>query len=314
MKALKYMALIFACTLAPKAAAQNECAIDISVADITKGDVVPQAINKKLEAKLSQAISKAGLSSTPYDSRFFIAGRFDDVFNDVSGGPSQKVYIKTTLTLYIGDADEEKVFATESFDLTGVGASDQQAYTRALQKIDASNSKLVAFISDGKKKIVDYYDANYRTYINNAKKAMRGRDYDEALFYLASIPSCCKGYNEANTLAMQIYTDNMNYQGNRLLAKAKGEWAADPTATGAAKAYEYLVQIDPEAKCYSEAMALGEKMSKATNRQWEFEHVTKYKDEHELKKQRIEAVKETAVAYAQSRPKVQNRYVFLSAR
>lgn len=312
MKIIKSLIGIVALCASAGAYAQGECTIDVSIADITKGDVVPAAINSKLEGKLTQALGKAGMISAPYDSRFFVAGRFDDAFNDISGGPSQKVYVKTTLTLYIGDADEQKVFASESFELSGVGGSDQQAYTRALNKLSAGNKQLVDFLRNGQQKIIDYFDANYQSYINNAKKAMAARNYDEALYYATAIPSCCKGYAQANELAMQIYKQNMNYTAQQLLAKARGAWAADPTAEGAAEAHMYLSQIDPEASCAAEAQALSKQISQTTQKQWEFENVTKYNNAVELEKHRITAAKEVAVAWAKSRPKQVNRYVFIT--
>lgn len=312
MKIKKSLIAIAALCASMTGLAQGECTIDVSIADITKGDVVPAAINSKLEGKLTQALGKAGMISAPYDSRFFVAGRFDDAFNDVSGGPSQKVYVKTTLTLYIGDADEQKVFASESFELSGVGGSDQQAYTRALNKLSAGNKQLVDFLRTGQQKIIDYFDANYQSYINNAKKAMAARNFDEALYYATAIPSCCKGYAQANQLAMQIYKQNMNYTAQQLLAKARGAWAADPTAEGAAEAHMYLSQIDPEASCAGEAQALSKQISQTTQKQWEFENVTKYNDSVTLERHRISAAKEAAVAWAKSQPKQVNRYVFIT--
>ncbi|MDE6513592.1 MAG: hypothetical protein K2L05_05345 [Muribaculaceae bacterium] len=314
MKILNVFAAMLLGAVPMAGAAQDACTIDIAVANVSKGDVVPEAVNSKLEAKLAQAISKAGFSSAPYDARFFIAGRFDDAFNDISGGTSQKVFVKTNLTLYIGDAEEQKIFATESFELSGVGSSDQQAYTRALGKLSATNQQLLKFITEGRQKIIDYYDANYQTYIDKARQAMSARKFDEALYYLAPIPDCCKGYAEARDLSMQVWNDRMNLEAQQLLSQAKGEWAADPTATGAAKAYAHLSKIDPAADCYAEATALGESMSKTTQKQWEFENVTKYKDAQAMEKRRIDAVKEIAVTYAKNQPKVINRYTFIPYR
>ncbi len=311
MNIRKSLIIIAALCVSVTARAQGECAIDVSIADITKGDVVPAGLNSKLEGKLMQALGKAGMSSAPYDSRFFVAGRFDDAYNDVTGGPSQKTYVKTTLTLFIGDADEQKIFDSESFELSGVGSSDLQAYTRALNKISGTNPKLVEFLQQGKQKIIDYYDANYQSYINNARKAMAARNFDEALYYVTAIPSCCKGYAQANELAMQIYRKLIDHTGQQLLAKARGAWAADPTAAGAAEAYEYLSQIDPEASCIGQAEALGREMSSTTKKQWEFENVTKYKDAVALEHHRTDAAKEAAVAWAKSRPQTVNRYVFI---
>lgn len=305
-----------------QAAAPARCDLDISVANITKGEVVPEAVGARLEAKLSQAMSKAGLTSAPYDSRFFVAGRFDDARNDITGGPSPKVIIITTLTIYIGDADEQKIFASESFELRGVGGNDTQAYTAALNKLSGSNRQLVDFLEKGKQKIVDYYDANYGQYIQKARQQMAARNFDEALYYATAIPSCCKGYAEASALALQIYSQSMNHHSSQLLAEAKKEWGADPTATGADKALALLAQIDPGASCAAEAKRLGETISQTVQKQWVFENVTKYKDalamenrrlanETALEHARIQAAKEASIAWAKSRPKVVNRYNFI---
>lgn len=288
-----------------------ECDIDISVANITQGDVVPEAINTKLEAKISRAMGKAGMVVAPYDSRFFIAGRFDDAYNDITGGPSQKVYVRTTLTLYIGDAMDQKVFASESFELTGVGGSDQMAYSNALNKVSPSNRELLDFLEKGKQRIIDYYDANYASIINKAKQALANRNFEEALFYATGIPSCSKGFNEASSLALSIQKQNMNHHASSYLAQAKAAWAADPTASGAAKAHEYLAMIDRESASYAEAQKLSAEISKTTQKQWEFENVTKYNNQVALEKQRIAAAKEAAVAWAKSRPKTVNRYYFI---
>lgn len=310
-----FKSILAALILIPSMAfAQGECSIDVSVADITKGEVVPESVNQRLQAKLSQAISKAGLVSAPYESRFFVAGRFDDAYNDITGGPSQKVYVKTTLTIYIGDAEEQKIFASESFELSGVGGSDAQAYARALNKLNASNSQLVNFLEAGRDKIINYFDANYRSYINKAQQAMAARNYDEALYYVTAIPSCCKGYAEASRMALDIYSKSMNYSSQQLLAQARAAWAADPTATGAAEAHSFLTQIDPQASCYAEAQALSKQISQTTKKQWEFENITKYQNDVELEKRRINAAKEVAVAWAKSRPKTVNRYVFIRPR
>ncbi len=318
----------------PFFASAQECDIEIAIANITKGEVVPAAVNSRLEAKLTRALAKAGVIAAPYDSQFFIAGRFDDAFNDIIAGVSQKVVVKTTLTLYIGDADNQKVFASESFDLKGVGATDQQAYTNALNMISPTNSKLVDFIIKGKQKIIDYFDNNYATYINNARKAMASRDYGQALFYATSIPSCSRGYNEAVALALQINSDNLDYNGNQLLAKAQAAWAADPTESGAREAHKYLTQIDPNCSASSAAKSLSAEISKTTQKQWEFENVTKYKDqlalEHKrldaetslahhrissaasVERTRLRAARDVAVAWAKSRPRVVNRYTFVT--
>lgn len=310
----------------PSYAQGEKCDIDISVANITKGEVVPQAVSSRLESYLTRALSRAGLTSAPYDSRFFVAGRFDDGYKDVLPGYATKVVVNTTLTLYVGDAEEHKIFSSESFDMKGVGLSEQEAYSNALKKLNGSNAKLVSFLENAKQKIVDYYDNNYMSYINNAKKAAEARNFEEALYYATAIPTCCKGYNEAQDLSIQIYNQHRNYDGQNLLAQARAAWAADPTAAGAEKAHKFLSQIDPSSSVAAEAKALSNDMSKVTMKQWEFENVTKYKDQLAMEKKRManeaalesqriaanasvaraqaRAARDVAVAYAKSRPRV----------
>lgn len=314
MKATRLAAAALAVVCAAGAYAQQDCDIDLAIANITKGNVVPENVEHKLEAKLTNALAKSGIVAAPYDAQFFIAGRFDDAFNDITGGPSQKVIVKTTLTLYIGDAQHQKVFASQSFDLKGVGGSDEQAYTRALGALNPSNPKLVEFIRQGRDKIIDYFNANYGQYLDNARRAMKNRDYDQALFYATSIPSCCVGYDQAQKLAMQIYTDNTNYMADQLLAQAQAAWAEDPTEAGARRANQYLTQIDPASKAAAGARALTQTMSKTTKQQWEFENVQKHKDAVSLERERMRAAKEVAVAWAKSRPRTVNRYVFIRSR
>lgn len=292
----------------------QDCDIEIAIANITKGEVVPAAVNSRLEGKLVGALSRAGIVAAPYDAQFFIAGRFDDAFNDITSGPSQKVAVKTTLTLFIGDADNQKIFASETFELKGVGSSDTQAYTNAMSRLNASNTQLVEFLRKGKDKIVEYFDNNYTKYLNDAQKAVAQRDFGQALYYANQIPACSRGYAEANALAMNIYSQSMNHDAQKLLQQAKAAWAADPTETGAAEAHRYLSQIDPQASCRAEADALSSQISKTTQKQWEFENVTKYNNAVALEKQRINAAKEVAVAWAKNRPKTVNRYVFIHSR
>ena len=116
MKTRLITAAIALCALAMGMQAQ-ECSVDMQVIGGSKGEFVPPEVARRLEAKLSNAMSRAGMTSADYDTPFFVAGRFDDAYNDVTSGPSSKTILKTTLTLMIGDANTQKIFDTETFEL-----------------------------------------------------------------------------------------------------------------------------------------------------------------------------------------------------
>ena len=74
-------------------------------------------------------------------------------------------------------------------------------------------------------------------------------------------------------------------------------------------ASNYLMQINPETSCYTEAQVLikdiESKITEAEKREWEFKQ-KQYKNNVELEKQRINAVKDIAVAYYKSKPTTVN--------
>lgn len=296
---------------ASMAASAADCEIGMGIAPIMEGDQVPASISRKLEAKLKMALTHVGVAAGDYDCQFFLTGRFDQAFSQEAGGVGGRVLVKTDLQLAICDGENRKVFATATFPLKGVGATDEQALTRALGSLNAKNPEFINFVETGKAKIIDYFDKNYPTYIAKAQKALNARNYDEALYWSTAVPECCAGFAQASTLADDIYTDKINYEGAMLLAQAEGEWAANPTDAGASAAYRYLSQIDPSATCYSQAKALGQEMAKVVKQNYDFETKEKYRNAVDLEKLRIEAARKAAVAWAQNQPKtvVHNNWI-----
>ncbi len=281
-----------------------QCEIGIGLAPfITEGDDVPAGVEKKLQAKLKMVLAHSGVAAGDYDCQFFITGRFDEEFSQEAGGVGGRVLVKSNLQLAICDGDNKKVFATATFPLKGVGATNEQALTRALTSLNPKNPEFINFVENAKAKIVDYFNSNYQTYLAKANKALGQRNYDEALYWSTAIPECCNGYDEANALANTIFTDKINYDGAQALAKAEGEWAANPTAAGAQAAYRYIAQIDPSSSAYPAAKALGAKMSAAVKADYDFETKEKYRSQVKLEEQRIKAARDAAVAWAKNQPK-----------
>lgn len=309
MKKILISAALTLCTLA--AMAEGKCEIALGMQPITEGDNIPAAISRQMEAKLRQALTFTGVSAADYDAQFFITGRFDHAYSQQAAGPSGKVLVKTNLQLAICDGSNRKTFATATFPLKGVGNSDEHALTKCLSSLNAGNQEFRNFVDKAKDKIVEYFNANYPTYINKANLALKNRDYGECLYWATMIPECCDGYAEAAQLINVAYTDKVNYDAQMLLAQAEGAWAADPTADGAREAYSYLAQIDPAASCYPQAKALGKKIGSVVKQNYDFETKEKYRNAVALEKQRIDAVRDIAVAWAQNQPKtvVKNNWI-----
>ncbi len=297
----------------------TDCELHVAVAAISQGDKVDKQVENQLQMRLTRAAAAAGLAGDAKSSRFFIAGRFDKGFMDVTSGPSQKFLLKTTLTLYIGDADDQKIFSTASFELKGVGASEQRAYLNAMSQLNAQNLTFKRFVEKGKEEIIQYYNKYSAVILTKARTAMKQRDYDEAIYQASQIPECCNGFDEAADLMVEAYGHRMDYEGAQLLSRAQGEWAADPTESGAREAFSFLSQIDPGCSSYPAAKVLGDEIAKTVKEQWVFENVQKYEDalamekkkmqnEHIVRTRMIEAARAVGVARAENQPKVVYHY------
>lgn len=309
MKGLKKLLILVTVGILPMVLMGQNCDMRISIASIEQGENVPYAINAKIENYLMRAVSKYGVTADPYYGQFFVTGRFDHALDDIVPGPPSRHVLKTTLTLYVGDAINRQVYATTSFELKGVGNSEERAYISALSALGSRDGQLAQFMENAKSKIIDYYNQNYTSYLSKARNALQMRRYDEALYYTTSIPECCVGYAEASRMTLQIFQSNVDYDGDMLLAKARAAWSASPDENGAREAWSYLSQIDPSASCYGAAMNLGEQIRKTVKEDRDFEYKEKYRNEVALEKQRIAAARDIGVAWAKNQPRVITNYV-----
>ena len=295
-------------------ASAQDCSLRIGIAPIEQGEKVPERINTQIEPILTRAISKFGIVADPFYSQFFVAGRFDHTLDDIVSGPPTRYAIKTTFTIYIGDAVNQQVYATTSLELQGIGNSEERAYISALNTLTSKNGELSNFIEGAKSKIIEFYNKNYKSYLAKARTAMKLRDYEQALLYTSSIPECSAGYGEASELTSQIFQSNVDYDAEMLLAQARAVWAANPTIEGASEACSYLAMIDPSAKCYPAAKALGEQIGRTVKDDIDFWTKGVYKDNVNIEKMRISAARDIGVAWAKNQPKIVTNFVLRNRR
>lgn len=278
----------------------QDCDLQIQV-------VTPQAnvcgddpkVAEMLATRLVSALNGAGMSASGSFGQFYLSGRFDDIHKELVPGPPAGVMVHSTLTLMVADMFDGKVFASQSFDLRGVGTSAQRAYINALSPLNGRNNRLKDFVKSVNRQVIDYFDANYRTLLAKAKTAASRQQYDEALYYSSIIPPCCKGYGEAERLMLGYYKDYIDLQGTRLFEAARHAFAVNPDSTGAVEAYALLEQIDPASKVWTSAIAFADEVKRQTQKEYDFEVHQKYDDAHEMNLRKIDAARQVGVAFGQ---------------
>lgn len=278
-------------------AAADDCEIHLMTCPVEQLSEIPAEINEQLMTRFSSALASADVAAGPDFSQFFLTGKFSDIYKSVVPGPPKQNALHTTLTVYVGDIINQTVYATCTFDLRGVGTSEQRAYINALSQLNGSNKKLAEFIDGARAKIIKYYDNNYRNILSKAKLAASMRNYEEAMMYATSIPECSVGYPEAMNDILEYYMAYIDYEGQQLLTAARTAWAESPDKEGAVRAHGYLLQIDPAAACYPDAVSLMNDIKKVVKENWDFENKEKYHDAVDMRNRMIEAARAVGVAY-----------------
>jgi hypothetical protein len=286
---------------------------------------LPAEAKAQLEIKLKQIASNYGMAGSVANPRFIITANISITTKDIIPGPPQQIAQNMDITLFIGDAIENKIFSNIVISSSGVGTNENKAFIDAIKQINTKNKKIETFLEEAKTKIIAYY-SNQCDFINQKAVALKQQEkYSEAMYTLAQIPEVCQGcyFKALNEMAV-IYDLKINNEANSLLKNANSVWSANPNEQGAQDAISYIMKINPQAKCYSDASKLLNTINtkivaderERLRKQEEYEKrqqkidAENAKTEAELEKQRINAYREVAVEYARNQPQVVYRNVY----
>jgi hypothetical protein len=286
---------------------------------------LPAEAQAQLEIKLKQIASNYSMAGSVANPRFVITANISITTKDIISGPPQQIAQNMDITLFIGDAIENKIYSNIVISSSGVGTNENKAFIDAIKQINTKNKKIETFLEEAKTKIISYYSTQC-DFINQKAVALKQQEkYSEAIYTLAQIPEVCQEcyFMALNEMGV-VYDLKINSDGKIMLDKAITTWAANPNQEGANEAEEYIKQINPKAKCIPNAS----KLLKSINskliadekerllKQEEYEKrqqkidAENAKTEAELEKQRINAYREVAVEYARNQPNVVYRNVY----
>ena len=286
---------------------------------------IPQSSKNLLDTKLKQIVSNYGMAGENINSRFIITANIKIGTKEMDPGPPQLVSQNITLTLFIGDAVENKIFSNISFELMGVGGTLEKSFIVAFKNIKTKSAKLETFISTAKNKIIDYYNTSCALKLKETDALVNENKYNEALYKLSMIPNVCEDcYVKALAKSNSVYVKKINYDGEKALENAKSIWASNPNSEGAQQVKRLLLRINKKATCYSEVPALEDKIEKKLTEDEKVriikeeadakrEHemaLENAKNDTELEELRINAYREIAVEYARNQPQVRYYRVY----
>ena len=257
---------------------------------------IPTEAKNLLITKLNQITSNTGMGGSQANPRFIITANVNVGTKDIIAGPPQMVAQNLDVTLFIGDAVTNTIFSNTTLSLKGVGINVNKAFIDAFKTINPKNKEVLAFLEEGKTKIINYYSTNCDFMIKDAQTLVKQEKYDEAIFQLSLVPDVCKDcYFKCLDTLTKIYQQKIDADCKVKFNEAKVTWTAAQTPNGAEKAGDILSTINPMANCQIDVTAfikaIDAKLKADEKARWEFK-MKQYADKIAMEKEQVRIAEE----------------------
>jgi len=262
---------------------------------------IPRIAKKMLYNKLTQTITKNGISDNINNSRFIITPKVFVLSKDITATAPPMHAINLEVTLYLGDGIAGNLFSSETFTLKGVGTNENKAFISAFKRLNPNNKILKAFLLSGKEKIIDYYNNNCNLIINKVDKLEMQNRMIDALVLLSSIPEASTCFESVKPRIRDLYIKAINEDCKNKLNIANSIWVANQNINAANKAGAILSTVNPNSACFTDVTVLYNKIAsrvkEVSDRPWEYS--LKMID---VKLTEIEAARQVGIAYGNNQP------------
>jgi hypothetical protein len=257
---------------------------------------IPTEAKNLLLTKLNQITSNNGMGGSQANPRFIITANVNVGTKDIIAGPPQMIAQNLDVTLFIGDAVTNTIFSNTTLNLKGVGTNENKAFIDALKTINPKNKEVLAFLEEGKTKIINYYGTNCDFIIKDAQTLVKQEKYDEAIYQLSLVPDVCKDcYFKCLDTLTHIYQQKIDADCKVKFNEAKVTWTADQTPNGAEKAGDILSTINPMANCQTDVTAfikaIDAKLKADEKARWQFK-MKQYADKIAMQKEQVRIAEE----------------------
>lgn len=304
MKKLIHIILFFVVTAMVAQKKSNE-GLALAVYIPAQTETIPSSAKKMLSNKLTQIITKNGISKNTYKSRFVIVSKVDVLSKNITATAPPKIALNLNVNFFIGDGFSGELFASESIELKGVGNNETKAYISAIKRLSSKNPKIIEFIETGKEKINQYYNNNCENFIKQIEVAESQNKFKKALKIATDIPETSTCFNVTKSKIKGLYKKVIDRDCKLKLEKASAIWTANQNLNAANQAGALLSSIEPEASCFSNIKVLYNKIDKRvkvlSDRDWEYTL-----KELDIEKQSIQSTRDIGVAYGNNQAQTVN--------
>lgn len=213
---------------------------------------IPTQVNELLFQKLSDIVSAKGLGGSN-SSRFIITANVVVVSKDITPTVPTQILYNLDVNFNIGDGFSGIKYSSVTKSYLGVGASENKAFSDALRQIKPTSKVFNQLIDDAKVKIIEYYNSQCDFILKDAQTLAGIKNYDEAMYKLASVPEVCKEcYEKCLDKIVDIYKLKIENECQQNIAQAKTLMAQNNFNDAAS----VLSTITPDMQCYTQAASV----------------------------------------------------------
>ena len=155
----------------------------------------------------------------------------------------------------------------------GVGNNETKAFLNGINNIKSKSPEYQRFLEEGKRKIIEYYNANCDLIITQAQGLESLHQYDAAPHPLFGPYSLQGLLPEVHQSLAPIFKKKIDMECEMRLTDATNVWNAGQDYDHAIAVARILSGIDPSAACYSRAAAfsrVSKRMVEIDRREWNF--------------------------------------------
>lgn len=225
----------------------------VSVAIPTSNTMLTPGHTDQLGSKLLQVVTAAGLSGIGPDAGFVLSP-FVTITERMRAGELRAMdIVKLEIAFAIRQQAQNITFSSTSTVVSGSGSSEAAAITNAIASLRTDDPKLRAFVDEGKRRIVSYYETNCTAVRADARGKAGVGQPEQAIALLMSVPreaTTCQP--KAADDAEKLFTD---WQARDCAQRVRGA-RADAANRNYDEAIDKLQAVDPVSPCAKDADAL----------------------------------------------------------
>lgn len=210
------------------------------------------------------------------------------------------------VTFFVGDVIENKLYASCTLSLQGIGTNENKAMISAFSKLNPNHKDFGEMLERAKCKIIDFYINHCAEEISKARTMASIGNYDEAISRMMAVPNVCGDcYAQCQSTATSLYQQKIDAKGLQQLNKARNVWMKCPDVEGANEVAKFLNTISPYSSCYSDVENLRKEVASKLKadelREWNFQ-MKQYENSQANKRSMIKACRDVGMAWANNQP------------